>query len=163
MTTHKLNDRWVLWFHNPVDNDWSIDSYRQICSINTIEEFWELMSYLNGNHISNSMFFLMRKGIKPIWEDEFNENGGCWSFKISKRDVYKAWIELSIALLGEIITLDAKESCHINGISISPKKAFSIIKIWNRDSKKSNNSMLSKKIPFIFLNSSIYKGHKEKT
>ena len=50
----------------------------------------------------------------------------------------------------------------VNGISISPKKAFSILKIWNRDLKSNNVNILSKKIPHVFLNSSIYKAHNEK-
>ena len=29
------------------------------------------------------MLFLMRDGIQPIWEDEKNRNGGCFSYKIN--------------------------------------------------------------------------------
>ena len=162
MDQHILNDEWILWFHNPLDNDWSIESYIEIGEIKTIEDFWELQSYLNQNHVNNSMLFLMRKGIKPIWEDENNKDGGCWSFKISKKDIFKAWSELSIAILGETLTLNSSNYNEITGISISPKKAFSIIKVWNRDLKSNNVNILSKKIPYIFLNSSIYKAHNEK-
>ena len=169
-TTHPLNSTWVIWYHNPSDNNWETSSYKKLYEFNTLEDFFIFQNTWKNNlpKLNLSMMFMMKKldnyeFIYPMWEDKNNQPGGCWSFKISKRDIFKAWLELSIALLGEIITLDAKESCNINGISISPKKAFSIIKIWNRDSNKSNNSMLSKKIPFILLNSSIYKAHKEKT
>ena len=162
MQSHKLNDNWVLWFHSPIDSDWGIESYKEIFKLSTIEDFWGLSETLSNKYVSNSMFFLMRNGIKPIWEDEQNCNGGCWSFKISKKDIHKAWNELSIALLGETITVSKENSNNITGISISPKKAFCIIKIWNRDSKKNKQELLSKKIPFIFLNSSIYKAHNEK-
>lgn len=162
MAPHVLNNTWVLWFHSPLDNDWSIDSYKEICEINTIEEFWGLSDELDEKLICNCMFFLMRKGIKPIWEDKENCDGGCWSFKITKKDIYKAWNELSIALLGETVTLSKDKAEGITGISLSPKKAFSIIKIWNKNSKENKVDLLSKKIPFIFLNSSIYKAHNEK-
>ena len=162
MDQHILNDEWILWFHNPLDNDWSIESYIEIGEIKSIEDFWELVSYLNHNHVNNSMLFLMRKGIKPIWEDDNNKDGGCWSFKISKKDIYKAWCELCISILGETLTINSKDNSDITGISISPKKAFSILKIWNRDLKSNNVNILSKKIPHVFLNSSIYKAHNEK-
>jgi translation initiation factor 4E len=156
---HKLNDSWVLWYHSPIDNKWDINSYKMIKSVNTIEEFWSLYNFLNDDHVNYSMFFLMREGINPIWEDEHNKSGGCWSFKIAKKDVYKSWTELSIALLGEFITIDKTNSKEINGISISPKKTFSIVKIWNNNSKNHSYNILSKKIPYIYLNSSIYKAH----
>ena len=44
------------------------------------------------------MFFIMREGIEPFWEDPQNVNGGCWSFKISKGNIKKYWTELSIYL-----------------------------------------------------------------
>ena len=159
---HKLHDKWVLSFHDPEDNDWSVSSYKKLYEVDTIEKFWDLFDFIGTKYISNGMFFFMRDGIAPIWEDEKNEDGGCWSFKISKKDIYTAWIELSIALLGENITNNVNNSKDITGISISPKKTFSIIKIWNCDSTKNSNSLISKKIPYIFLNSSIYKSHKSK-
>ena len=156
---HNLNSKWILWFHSPIDNDWTLDSYKKVIEISTIEEFWNTFNYIKDVHISNSMFFLMREGIEPIWEDDHNKNGGCWSFKISKKDIYSAWIELGIALCNERITSDLSNSNKINGISISPKKTFSILKIWNSDSKDNIPSIISKKIPHIFVNTSIYKEH----
>ena len=159
---HKLNNKWVLFFHDPEDNDWSVKSYKKLYEVESIEQFWDLFDFIGSKYISNGMFFFMRDGIAPVWEDKKNEDGGCWSFKISKKDIYNSWIELSMALLGENITNNIKDSKDITGISISPKKSFSIIKIWNSDSNKNSNSLISKKIPYIFLNSSIYKSHKSK-
>jgi hypothetical protein len=33
---------------------------------------------------SRGMFFIMREHILPLWEDESNKNGGCFSYKIYK-------------------------------------------------------------------------------
>ena len=41
------------------------------------------------------------------------------------------------------------ESLHVNGISISPKKNFCIIKIWNNNHKKEDVKLLSEKLTFL--------------
>ena len=76
------------------------------------------------------MLFLMRKDINPIWEDPKNRNGGCFSYKISNKNVYNVWKDLSYILSGETISNDPKFASQVTGITISPKKAFCIIKIW---------------------------------
>ena len=63
---------------------------------------------------------------------------------------------LSITILATIISV-------INSLITKPVWIGSFNIVIKSQEEKSNNSMLSKKIPFIFLNSSIYKGHKEKT
>lgn len=153
MTT--LNNKWWLWYHSPNDTDWSLDSYRKIYEITTIEDFWNMVNIFSNQHFQNGMFFIMKGGINPMWEDSENISGGCWSFKIPKKDIYKAWIELSMSVLGEILSTDNKNI--INGISVSPKKAFCILKIWNKTTQ-SNVSLLN---PVIGLNMDeiIYKAH----
>ena len=79
--------------------------------------------------VKNCMLFLMRKGIQPTWEHEKNRHGGCFSYKINNRQVTNSWKNLSYVLLGETLT-ESKLSKYINGITISPKKNFCIIKIW---------------------------------
>jgi hypothetical protein len=152
----KLNDTWVLWYHDPNDVNWEIKSYKQVSTISTIGEFWDTYDFLENTVIENSMFFIMREGINPLWEDPKNVDGGCWSFKIQKGNIKKYWSELSIYLLGENIT---KKECLINGLSISPKKTFCIIKIWNSDKKICNKDQLNKKMEIPF-ESCIFKEHK---
>jgi len=151
-----LNDTWILWYHDPNDLNWDISSYKIVSTIKTITDFWNTYDFLKNNVIENSMFFIMREGILPLWEDAKNVNGGCWSFKISKGSIKKYWAELSIFLLGENIT---KKERLINGLSISPKKTFCIIKIWNSDKSKNDKNLLNKKMDIPF-ESCIYKQHK---
>ena len=160
---HNLNTSWTLWFHSPTDNDWTIDGYKQIATFSTIESFWGVYRYLSPIHIQNGMFFLMREGILPIWEDSQNKDGGCWSFKIIKKDIYNSWNELTIHALSEKITKDTGNTMNINGISVSPKKSFCIIKVWNKNSNTNNSAILSKRIPYLYICDSIYKSHCDKT
>ena len=153
---------WVLWFHDPSNPDWSLESYKNIHTMSTIEDFWDLFAILDNRKIQEGMFFIMKENIEPLWENEDNIDGGCWSYKINKRDVYQAWLELSIALCIENILKEDEEQNIINGISISPKKTFCILKVWNSDSTKAQTNTLSKKIPNLFVSQCIYKSHKSR-
>ena len=127
---HDLSDAWILWAHLPHDTDWSLKSYMKIYEFNTVEQAITITETLPPVLVTNCMLFLMRKGINPIWEDERNRNGGCFSYKIPNKDVPDAWKQLSYSLLGETMSDDKKLLPHINGITISPKKNFCIIKVW---------------------------------
>ena len=127
---HDLSDGWILWAHLPHDTDWSLKSYMKIYEFNTVEQAITITETLPPVLVTNCMLFLMRKGINPIWEDERNRNGGCFSYKIPNKDVPDAWKQLSYSLVGETMSDDKKLLPHINGITISPKKNFCIIKVW---------------------------------
>jgi hypothetical protein len=81
----------------------------------------------------------MREHIFPCWDDENNVNGGCFTIKIIKNKAVKFWEEITIKLLGETLLKPAFTNLweSINGVSISPKKSFCIVKIWmkNNDNK----------------------------
>jgi hypothetical protein len=155
---HLFNDKWILWFHNPLDQNWLINSYKNICNINSIEEYWSISKLFTQQIVENSMLFIMRENINPLWEDDKNKNGGCWSFKFPKNNILKIWNEFIINLLGENFINDINSINLINGISISPKKNFCIIKIWIGDKSKNNIKFL-KKINEISYENSIFKSH----
>jgi len=127
---HDLSDSWILWAHLPHDTDWSLKSYMKIYEFNTVEQAITITETLPPVLVTNCMLFLMRKGINPIWEDERNRNGGCFSYKIPNKDVPDAWKQLSYSLVGETMSDNKKLLPYINGITISPKKNFCIIKVW---------------------------------
>jgi len=128
-TQHKLLNKWRLWAHLPHDTDWSVSSYKSICSLETVENSLILFETFPEILVKNCMLFIMKDGIKPMWEDKHNKEGGCFSYKINNKNVAYCWKNLSYSLLGE--TLCKSDIIkYINGITISPKKNFCIIKIW---------------------------------
>jgi len=127
---HKLSDTWILWAHLPHDTDWSVTSYIKIHKFNTVEEVISIINILPPKLIMNCMLFLMRDGIIPTWEDPQNRKGGCFSYKISNKDVPQAWKELSYVLVGETMSDNEKLIPLVNGITISPKRNFCIVKVW---------------------------------
>tara|TARA_B110000208_G_C11653934_1_gene389055 strand:+ start:68 stop:628 length:561 start_codon:yes stop_codon:yes gene_type:complete len=135
---YKLNTKWICWYHDPFSKKWSIDSYVQLYKLETIlntaifkNSLLTILPKLESN-----MYFVMRQIddniIYPVWEDKNNRDGGVWSFKVSNKIVFNVWITLLIYLTGETMLSDSNNYNNINGISISPKKNFSIIKIWTR-------------------------------
>ena len=133
-----LNDIWSFYFHDPYNIDWSISSFKFICNISNINDFIKV--YLTYKDIIfKGMFFIMREHIQPIWEDENNINGGCFSLKIYKENIQEKLFELSALLLGENLGKTDEISNNINGISISPKKNYYIIRIWIKNSNHFEN------------------------
>jgi hypothetical protein len=65
-----------------------------------------------------------------MWEDARNRNGGCFSYKVINKQVFEVWRNLFYMLCGENLCTESELNRHINGITISPKKNFCIIKIW---------------------------------
>jgi hypothetical protein len=157
-TTTKLNDSWTLWAHLPHDTNWTINSYIPIMTFNTVEEAIALFETVPSKMVKNCMLFLMRKGIQPVWEDEKNKNGGCFSYKINNKNVTDAWKNLSYSLVGETLTENVGLLPNINGITISPKKTFCIVKIWTAVCKYSDPNIIIK-IPDLTANGCIFKKH----
>jgi hypothetical protein len=130
MQQHELNDEWCIWAHLPHDTDWSIKSYKNIYSCKTVEQVVAIVQALPPRLVKNCMLFVMRKGITPLWEDPKNRQGGCFSYKVSNKIVPECWKSLSYSLMGESLSNNKKLQGNINGITISPKKNFCVIKIW---------------------------------
>ena len=130
---HKLSNNWTIYAHLPHDTDWTLRSYKTIFTGNTLEEFIILTESLPDQLISNCMLFIMNDNIKPIWEDEHNKNGGCFSYKISNKHVSQTWRTFTYKLIGNTLLKSRKIKNNITGITISPKKNFCIIKIWFSD------------------------------
>tara|TARA_Y100000996_G_scaffold392397_1_gene355129 strand:- start:126 stop:662 length:537 start_codon:yes stop_codon:yes gene_type:complete len=155
---HNLHDTWNLWAHLPHDTSWTLDSYKKIITFKLVEEIIALNHNLPDALIKNCMLFLMRDGIQPIWEDEKNRNGGCFSYKIINRNVVDVWKQLSYAIVGETISMNNDFRNDVTGITISPKKNFCIIKIWMSGCNHQNTQHIT---PIKGLNSHgcIFKKH----
>jgi hypothetical protein len=128
---HSLIDKWNLYYHLPHDKKWDLSSYKIIMNeIDTVEKLIAINESIPENVIKYSMLFVMRNGITPMWEDPRNRNGGCFSFKVINKQVYSVWKTLFYALCGETLFKNKANHEYVNGITISPKKNFCIIKIW---------------------------------
>jgi hypothetical protein len=129
--TRPLLGKWNLYYHLPHDKKWDLTSYKIIMGdISTVEDLIAMNVAMPENIVKFCMLFVMRKGITPMWEDPKNRTGGCFSFKVINKQVAPVWKTLFYAMCGETLCVDKAHNKLINGITISPKKNFCIIKIW---------------------------------
>lgn len=127
----QLYSRWNYYYHLPNDKNWNLASYKTIMSdIDTLEKLIAVNETVTDNVIKNCMLFVMRKGVTPMWEDSCNRNGGCFSYKVSNKVVVNVWRELTYVLCGNSLMYDVNHMDMVNGITISPKRGFCIVKIW---------------------------------
>ena len=155
-----LSSKWVYYYHDFKNTDWSSESYNKLAEINTVQEYWGVENELEDK--TNHIYFLFKNDIPPQWELGENKNGGAWSFRIPKEDSNDAWLELSMLLIGQTLTKKIDDMETINGISITPKVKFCILKIWNTDSTYNNKKILNN-MRTMFVEDSIYRPHHERT
>lgn len=155
----KLKNEWCLWYHELNSNNWNIDSYQKIMDI---LDYKDICFMLNRyENINCGMFFIMKKDIKPTFEDVKNKKGGYWSLRVSKKETSEYWKKIIYYLLIEGILEDNNKEEMINGVSIGPKINNCIFKIWNSDYKKLNNNCLRNDIDIFKNNEVFYLEHKE--
>jgi hypothetical protein len=154
-----LSDKWTLWAHLPHDTDWSINSYKKIHTSMYLEELIALIESLPDILIKNCMLFFMRDGIKPLWEEPQNRNGGCFSYKVIDKNISFTWKNLCYIVSGQSISKNKSFVEKLNGITISPKKKFCIIKIWMSDCDNQNPEMITDELKDISPNGCLFKKH----
>ena len=159
VASKELSGKWTLWAHLPHDTDWSLKSYKKIMTVANYEEISTLYKKIPEKMEQNCMLFLMRDTIKPIWEDKKNRDGGCFSYKVNNQNVFAVWKYLGFLLAGDCISRDKNVLKEINGITISPKKSFCIIKIWLSNCNHQNPSSIVK-IKGLNTYGCIFKKHK---
>jgi hypothetical protein len=158
-TFHQLSNRWTLWAHLPHNTDWSITSYIPIATFTTVEDTLAVTETLPSILVENCMLFIMKEGIKPTWEDPKNRNGGCFSYKVSNKNVYKVWKDLTYVVAGETISKNTGFVSCVTGITISPKKNFCIIKIWMSDCSHQNPGVITLDVKGLTAQGCLFKKH----
>ena len=132
-----LQNKWTLWYDNPRtitgDKTW-LENLKLISNFDTAEAFWT--SYNNVLPSSkltvNSNYHLFKGGVKPMWEDESNKNGGKWIITIPKSDSRKGkvdewWLYTVLAMVGETMDESGMEVC---GAVVSIRKSQDRIALW---------------------------------
>lgn len=156
---HLIRNKWNLWAHLPQDPDWSIKSYKKLYNFANLEETIAITETLPEALVQNCMLFIMKEGIIPMWEDVKNRNGGCFSYKVSNKNVSDVWRDLSYVLVGETISSNPSFVNSVTGITISPKKNFCIIKIWMTNCDHQNPQVVNSEIKNLIPQGCLFKKH----
>jgi len=129
--SNTLMDKWSIYHHLPTSSNWTLSGYEKVASnINSVEQVIMIMNLLTEHMVTHSMWFVMKNNITPIWEDPQNIVGGSISYKVVNKYVHNVWKQLVYMLCGGTLCINKNNNAFINGITISPKKNFCIIKIW---------------------------------
>ncbi|KAK7061231.1 hypothetical protein R3P38DRAFT_2677057 [Favolaschia claudopus] len=99
----------------------------------TVEEFCRYFNWLKppSNLERNSNYHLFKSGIKPMWEDEANANGGKWVLTMKNNPALldRCWSWLAMALVGEELEEGQDLIC---GAVVSLRSKVDRIQVWTR-------------------------------
>ncbi|KAK9320708.1 translation initiation factor eIF 4e-like domain-containing protein [Lipomyces orientalis] len=149
---HPLKYNWTLWFLHRAPGV-KISDYekatKEISSFSTVEDFWRLYSYLARPSALpyTSEYHLFKTGVRPIWEDPTNANGGKWILKLKKGTGSVPWESLLLAIIGGEFGDSLGD--ELVGAVISIRREADIISLWN---KQGNNGAINLKIRDIIRN-----------
>jgi hypothetical protein len=129
---------WTLYFHSPGEKKWSIDTFHKLGTVASWEDFWNLVNALEDTKWCRGMFFWMRGSVPPLWENFQNIKGGSYSMCIGETESIDIFHRYAIGCMCGFVTTNAEDI--IQGITISPKKGFHVIKLWNKDATNYNKA-----------------------
>jgi Eukaryotic initiation factor 4E len=145
---------WTLYFHSPEETKWTLNTFISLGSMKTWHQFWSIIEALKTESFSDGMFFMMHDPAPPLWESHHNIRGGCYSFRCQKKEAADVYLTYIIASMLNVASCSPEN--RINGISISPKRGFNIIKLWNTDAQKFNQPSTLQSISSIRESEIIY-------
>nr|XP_045616439.1 eukaryotic translation initiation factor 4E1-like [Procambarus clarkii] len=102
LVKHPLKNTWTMWYYKVKSSNVWMECHTEIASFNTVEDFWAVYHHLNlpSEIERGSGYSMFRKGIKPMWEDSHNWNGGRWLFTIQESNECQKlddiWMEMQI-------------------------------------------------------------------
>lgn len=132
---HPLQHRFVFWYLRRQPGVRSQASYeenmKKIVEFSTVEGFW--VCYCHFARVSSmpnpTNLHLFKEGIRPLWEDPGNRNGGKWIIRLNKAVSGRFWEDLVLALVGD--QLDYGDD--VCGIVLSVRFGEDILSVWNRN------------------------------
>ncbi|EDV28877.1 uncharacterized protein TRIADDRAFT_52187 [Trichoplax adhaerens] len=132
---HALNSKFTFWFsrrppgkqQTPVNYE---ENIKPVGTVASVEQFWNYYSHMArpGDLTGHSDIHLFKDGIKPIWEDEANREGGKWIIRLRKGLASRYWENLILAMIGEQFAV-GNEIC---GAVVSIRFQEDILSLWNR-------------------------------
>ncbi|EKM56392.1 uncharacterized protein PHACADRAFT_253481 [Phanerochaete carnosa HHB-10118-sp] len=118
--------------HLAADTDEYEAGLTVIGEFDTVESFCRYFNWLKppSKLERNSNYHLFKSGIKPMWEDDANTNGGKWvlTMKNNPQLLDRCWAWLAMALVGE----DLDEGDEICGAVVSLRSKVDRIQLWTR-------------------------------
>jgi translation initiation factor 4E len=140
-----LNSRWTFWFQHSenmkkcTNKEDYLKELKRGGTFHTIPNFWkswnECLNLCNLRSDGDVSYHLFKTGIKPLYEDQQNINGGKWIVVLPRGTpmeiVVKHWVSLMLSLLINEWSLE-HEIC---GAVLSIRPWGNMFTIWNKNAK----------------------------
>lgn len=148
---------WILWYHDPNNSDYSLESYIRIMEIKTPEDLWSIIEAISQEAWNSGMFFFMKEGYRPLWDAPENDKGGAWSKKVDASETHNVFVDCMVHCLANSFLKSQNDS--VAGVTLSPKGNFHIIKIWNTSTSVSDRKLFSPTLKMKLGDDIAYKAH----
>ncbi|KAJ2032807.1 hypothetical protein GGI03_005842 [Coemansia sp. RSA 2337] len=142
---HPLQYAWTYWFMHRAPGQ-KIDHYEssmiKIATFATVESFWAVYSHLKRpDQVSTITDYQMfRAGVRPVWEDPANIDGGKWMIRLKKGLASRLWEKLTMAVVGDLFEVGPAD--QICGIVLSVRNSEDIISLWNKTAADAKTNAL---------------------
>ncbi|XP_051138607.1 eukaryotic translation initiation factor NCBP-like isoform X1 [Andrographis paniculata] len=142
---HPLKHKFVFWYTRRTPGVRTQTSYednvKKIVEFSTVEAFWVCYCHLARPSTlpSPTDLHLFKAGIRPLWEDSANCNGGKWIIRFKKIVSGRFWEDLILALIGD--QLDYGD--NICGAVLSIRFNEDIVSVWNRNASDHQQAVMA--------------------
>ncbi|KAI5364978.1 Putative translation Initiation factor eIF- 4e [Septoria linicola] len=130
---HPTKYAWVVYYRPPTSKNSDYEkSIRPMYRMDTVEIFWQVYAHLKRPsqlpQVSDYHFF--REGIRPVWEDDENKEGGKFTMRLKKGVADRYWESLLMAMVGDQFAEASDEVC---GAVVSTRQGEDVISIWTKN------------------------------
>jgi hypothetical protein len=150
-------DSWVLWYHDPNNSDYSLESYIKILTVTNVPDFWTVVQAISQEAWNSGMFFFMKEGYRPLWDAPENDKGGAWSKKVDAAETHNVFVDCMVHCIAKKL-LKANNDTVV-GVTLSPKNNFHIIKVWNTTTAVHDRKLFSPSLKMKLGDDIAYKAH----
>lgn len=116
------------------------DRLVRLAEVNDIRSFWGVFNNFDTSLLPlRDSVHLFKRGVKPIWEDPRNVQGGAWTFRVPKAVAPEFWKEVCMMAIGEQLQAAVVEEGvetfrdDICGVSLGVRFGSMLVQVWNRD------------------------------
>ncbi|KAL5122822.1 Eukaryotic translation initiation factor NCBP [Glycine soja] len=114
------------------------DNIKKIVEFSTVEGFWVCYCHLArpASLPSPTDLHLFKEGIRPLWEDSANCNGGKWIIRFKKVVSGRFWEDLVMQIFSSVLALVGDQldyGDNICGAVLSIRFNEDILSVWNRN------------------------------
>lgn len=110
-------------------------------NIINVKHFWAALNHFPMEHLRmKDTVHFFKRGVRPVWEDPRNVNGGSWTFRVPKDKSVTFFHETLMLCVGEQFADVIQPKDDLCGCSLSTRFNSNLITIWNRDASNQKST-----------------------